>query len=114
MLNGGIGLDFYNINLAEQAGTTLLIMNNVFRVQDLGVALEQTFGGGNGCLLLGNSVQPGAGLGIYLGPGTVGCSVVGGRPKTHVLDEGTNNLLVGVNSIGAGRGPEIGRVLRGR
>jgi hypothetical protein len=111
--DGPIGVDFWDLNLPEHVGSTYLVMDNMFRVEEAGVLLEQTFGDGNGCLVLGNSVQPDASLGIYLGPGTVGCSVVGGKPKPDVLDEGTNNILVDVNRVGVGAGPEIQRLLRG-
>ena len=36
---------------------------------------------------------------IYLGPGTSGCTVIGGSTNTNVYDEGTDNLLVGVNNM---------------
>jgi len=45
-------------------------------------------------------------VGIYLGPGTHDCTVVGGPNKTTVVDEGTNNVLVGVNNMGHRRGAD--------
>jgi hypothetical protein len=36
---------------------------------------------------------------IYLGPGTYGCTVVGGNTKDIVYDDGTDNLVVGVNNM---------------
>lgn len=47
---------------------------------------------------------------ILLGPGTSNCTVVGGSSKTNVLDQGTNNILVGVNNMGQGQ--ELGQALR--
>jgi len=100
------GLDLYHIYLSEDEGATYLIKNNVFR-GEVGPAFEQTFGEGNECLLLGNNVQNITDTGIYLGPGTKGCTVVGGSNKTNVLDLGTDNILVGVNNMGTGVGPTI-------
>jgi hypothetical protein len=62
------------------------------------------------CTLLGNNLQnldayiaP-----IWLGPGTSNCTVVGGSNKTNVLDQGIDNILVGVNNMqGNPLGPEI-------
>jgi hypothetical protein len=36
---------------------------------------------------------------IYLGPGTSNWAVIGGSTKTNVYDEGTDNLIVGVNNM---------------
>lgn len=46
---------------------------------------------------------------IYLGPGTTSCTVVGGNIRGNVLDEGTDNILVGVNNQG---GNFIGSALK--
>ena len=107
-VEGGLfGMDLYNMNQMEDVGTALLIKNNRFEVEVAGVALEQTFGEGSQCLLLGNNVQSVGNIGIYLGPGISGCTVVGGANKTNVLDLGTGNILVGVNNMGSGVGPTI-------
>jgi len=108
---GQFGVFHYD-SQPEDVGTALLIRNNVFDVEVIGVALEQTFGEGNQCLLLGNNVQSAGDLGIYLGPGITGCTVVGGANKTNVLDLGIDNVLVGVNNMGEGVGPAIRRVPR--
>lgn len=63
-----------------------------------------------GWVLVGNNVQnvnafvaP-----IWLGPGSSGCTVVGGSTKRNVLDEGINNRIVGVNNMkGNPPGPAI-------
>jgi hypothetical protein len=45
---------------------------------------------------------------ILLGPGTNNFLVIGGSNKTNVLDNGTNNILTGVNNMqGEPLGPEI-------
>lgn len=46
---------------------------------------------------------------IYLGPGTGNCTVVGGNTRENVFDEGTDNILVGVNNQ---RGNPPGPALR--
>jgi hypothetical protein len=111
--DGPIGLDLWDNYLPEHVGSTYLVTNNVFRTDWVGVMFEQTFGAGNECLILGNNVQGVADLGIYLGPATIGCTVVGGGNRTNVLDLGTDNVLVGVNNMGSGVGPEIQRLLIG-
>jgi hypothetical protein len=111
--DGPIGLDFWDNVLPEHVGSTYLVTNNVFRTDWVGVAFEQTFGAGNECLVLGNNMQGVADLGIFLGPAITGCTVVGGSNKTNVLDLGTDNVLVGVNNMGSGVGPEIQSLLRG-
>jgi len=111
-VEGTFGMDLYNDAVPEDAGATFLIKNNQFRTEVVGVALEQTFGEGNQCLLLGNNVQNSGDLGIYLGPGITGCTVVGGANKTNVLDLGIDNVLVGVNNMGSGVGPTIREVRR--
>ena len=51
-------------------------------------------------LLLGNNLSAfdAEMAGIYLGPGTSNCTVIGGDLKENVLDEGTDNILVGINN----------------
>jgi hypothetical protein len=116
---GFIGVDFYDDFVPELVDSSLLIANNVIRTVEygVGVALEQTFGAGNECLLIGNNVrgvpwQGDLGIGILLREGVTGCTVVGGANKTNVLDLGTGNVLVGVNNMGEGVGPAIRRVPR--
>ena len=78
----------------------------------MGIALEQTFGEGNQCLILGNNLQQVNDIGVFLGLGTVGCTVVGGGARTKVLDLGTDNILTGVNNMGSGIGPDISLFMR--
>jgi len=104
-VNAEYGMDLYSWNL-EDTGSTFLIKNNQFQGK-YGPVFEQTFGEGNSCLLLGNNVQKTTDIGIYLGPGISGCTVVGGNTKTKVVDDGTGNILVGVNNMGTGVGPTI-------
>ena len=57
-------------------------------------------------------VQGAADTGIFLGPGTCGCAVVGGSNQQNVVDLGTDNVLAGVNNMGSGVGPAIQRLRR--
>lgn len=98
-------------NITESSGSNLLIRNNVFHAT-YGIYFEGTFGAGNKCLLKGNNVQNVTDIGIYLGPGVSGCTVIGGSNKTNVLDLGTGNILVGVNNMGTGVGPTIQHFLK--
>lgn len=95
----------------ENAGSRILIANNVFR-STYGPFLDVAFGEGNECLILGNNVQNVTDIGVYLGPDVTGCTVVGGSNKTNVLDLGTGNIIVGVNNMGTGVGPTISDFLR--
>lgn len=114
-IDGGlIGLDFWNGDPPTDTDSTFLVKNNRFRTDFAGIALEQTLGEGNDCLILGNNVQQVGEFGIYLSPGVHHCTVVGGSNKTNVLDLGTDNILVGVNNMGTGVGPTIGSLLRPR
>ena len=101
-----IGFDLWNSFAPEDVGSNFLIRNNVLK-GEIGIAFEQTFGEGNQCLILGNNVQNISDLGIFLGTGTTDCTIVGGSNKTNVLDLGTGNVLVGVNNMGTGVGPDI-------
>jgi hypothetical protein len=95
----------------QSTGSTFLIKNNKFS-GTYGIVVNPIFGDGNRCLLLGNNVQHVSEIGIYLGEGTYGCTVVGGSNKTNVLDLGTDNVLVGVNNMGTGVGPQIASLMR--
>ncbi len=107
-VNAVIGLDLYIAYLPEQedVGSSYLFKDNEFR-GTYGPLIEQNFGAGITCLLIGNNVQNVTDLGIYLGPATKGCTVIGGSNATNVLDLGTDNVLVGVNNMGSGVGPII-------
>jgi hypothetical protein len=110
-VNAVFGIDLYNSWWPEIVNSEILIKNNVFR-GTYGPVIEPIMGSGNKCLLIGNNVQNVTDIGIYLGPFTTGCTVVGGSNKTNVLDEGTGNILVGVNNMGSGVGPNIQPLLR--
>ncbi len=105
-VNAVFGMDLYTAYTTEDAGSELLIKNNLFRGA-IGPLFEQMMGAGNKCLFIGNNVQNATDIGIYLGPATNGCTVIGGSTKTNVLDLGTNNVLVGVNNMGSGVGSVI-------
>ena len=110
-VNAVIGFDLYNLDASEDVEASFLIKNNVFR-GEIGPAFEQTFGSGTSCLFMGNNVQNITNIGIYLGPDIHGCTVVGGSNNANVLDLGTDNVLVGVNNMGTGVGPEIRTLLK--
>ena len=114
-IDGGLmGLEFWNGDPSTDTDSTFLVKNNRFRTDLAGIALEQTLGEGNDCLILGNNVQQVGEYGVYLGEGIHHCTVVGGSNKTNVLDLGTDNILVGVNNMGTGVGHTIGGILRVR
>ena len=106
-----IGVDWYDFFAPMDTGSTFLLKNNGFR-GEIGIALEQTFGEGNQCLILGNNLQQVTDVGVYLGPGTTGCMVVGGGANTSVVDLGTDNILTGVNNMSLGIGPDISSLMR--
>ena len=81
-----------------------LIKDNEFRGTN-GPFIRQNFGEGIKCLISGNNFQHITDIGIYLGPGTKGCLVIGNGSKTNVVDEGTGNIIIGGNHIGRGVGP---------
>jgi len=96
-------------------GSKILIKNNLFRGSTYGPYFEGVIGPGNECLMIGNNVQDVTNIGIYLGPDVEGCMVVGGGNNvTNVVDEGTDNILTGVNNMGAGIGPDISQFMRKR
>lgn len=105
-----MGVDWYDFFAPMDTGTSFLIRNNRFQ-GEIGIALEQTFGEGNQCLIIGNNLQQVTDVGVYLGPGTEGCMVVGGGVNTNVLDLGTDNILTGVNNMGLGIGPDISSLM---
>ncbi len=96
----------------------VLVRNNRFAGGG-GPFFEGSLGPAMSCMLLGNNTNP-AELGIYLGPGTRGCIVVGAGPHVRVVDLGTDNVIVGVNNDHEGVGREVSailetfRMLRGR
>ena len=58
-----------------------------------------TFGGDMTCQLLKNGVANETGIGIYLGSGTRGCLVVCKTPTDVVKNFGTDNTLIGCQSL---------------
>jgi hypothetical protein len=107
-VNAVVGLDVYTAYLPDQedAGSSYLIKDNEFRGTN-GPFIEQNFGEGVKCLIIGNNVQNVTDTGIYLGPGTKGCVVVGNGNKANIIDEGTGNIIIGVDHIRHGVGPFI-------
>jgi len=64
----------------------------------------------SGWTMVGNNVQnlDADVASIWLGPVSSHCTVVGGSNKANVLDEGTDNIITGVNNMGGNPpGPEI-------
>jgi hypothetical protein len=64
----------------------------------------------SGWTIIGNNVQhlESDVAAIWLGPGTSLCTVAGGSNKTNVLDQGTDNIIAGLNTTGGNPpGPEI-------
>jgi hypothetical protein len=110
-LGAFIGLLIATEFVYEDTGNRYLVKTNAFR-GGWGIYFDAPFGEGNQCLLLGNNVQNEEEVGIYLGPGIHGCTVVGGSNKTNVWDDGYDNILVGVNNMGAGVGPTIHDILK--
>lgn len=100
------GVAFYNVMLPEITGSTFLFANNQFE-GEIGIDFEPILGTGNSCLFLGNNTQAVSDYPMFLGTDTHDCTVIGGSPKTNVIDLGTNNILVGVNNMGTGVGPSI-------
>jgi hypothetical protein len=107
------GVAFYNIALPEITGSSFLFANNQFE-GEIGIDFEPVLGSGNSCVFLGNNTQAVSDYPMFLGEGTHDCRVIGGSPKTTVLDLGINNILVGVNNMGTGVGPAIRRLLPGK
>lgn len=111
MVDAVLGLWFWNNLASEDTGSSYLASNNIFR-GGYGVYIENTFGSGVRCQILGNNTQNVEFTGVYLGPGTSRCTVVGGSNKTNVFDEGHDNVLVGVNNMGTGVGPTLTQFIR--
>ncbi len=67
------------------------------------------------CMLLGNNVEnfTAAVAPIWLLEGTSSCTTVGGKNKANVFDQGTDNILVGVNNMfGNDPGQEIKEAMK--
>jgi hypothetical protein len=90
-------------NSIEDTNTKFLLSHNLIQAVK-GIYFESQFGEGNECLIKKNNVQKTTEIGIYLGPGTNGCVVIGDGHKTTVQDLGTGNILIGVNT-GKDTGP---------
>ncbi len=136
----GVGIEDYAPLVGEDKRLDVVISNNRiilddtwwggiwgYGAQDVVVTNNKITGSGfagiyagiygepvSGWTILGNNVQnvdayvaP-----MWLGHGTSGCTVVGGNNETNVFDEGTDNILVGVNNMqGNPPGPEIKEAL---
>lgn len=77
------------------------VTNNIITGRgDAGIWVEPFGTPGSNWLLQGNNLNNySAGFSkIYLGSGTSNCTVVGGNPKINVIDDGIDNILVGVNN----------------
>jgi hypothetical protein len=105
------GIAFYNVALPEINGSSFLIANNQFE-GEIGIDFEPVLGAGNNCLFLANNTLAVSDYPVFLGADTHDCTVIGGSPRTTVLDLGTGNILVGVNNMGTGVGPAIQRWMR--
>jgi hypothetical protein len=67
------------------------------------------------CTLKGNNVNAVVAYvaPIWLGEGASNCTVVGGNSKKNVFDQGTGNVLVGVNNMnGAAPGSAIADAMK--
>lgn len=73
------------------------------------------------CMLKGNNLQELQPLGVSVAllgidsgyrRNTTGCTVVGGNNKVNVYDEGTDNILVGVNNMQSPPGPAIKQAMQ--
>ena len=51
---------------------------------------------------------------IWLGPESYSCTIVGGDNIFNVFDEGTDNILAGINNQGNPPGPEISDIMKSR
>ncbi len=97
------------------AAQDVLVANN--KISGSGLA-GIYFGQGEpatGWTLVGNNVQgvDAVVAPIWLGEYTSSCTVVGGSNKTNVLDEGTDNIITGVNTKGGNPpGPAIREVMQ--
>ena len=99
-----------------------------FGAQDVLVANNKISGSGKGGIYFGYQGLPSSGwtiignnvqdleasvASIWLGEATSNCTVIGGSNKTNVLDEGTDNIITGVNNMqGNPPGPEIQEAMK--
>jgi hypothetical protein len=92
-----------------------VITNNVIEgsMGAAGIYLGAMGDPGYDCRLVGNNTRGVDGIPVWLGPTTMNCTVVGGPNKSAVLDEGTNNKLVGVNTHrGNPPGPDVREAMK--
>jgi len=98
------------------------VTNNIVSGTMMSALFPGVFGTGtSNWAIVGNNVQgyspyfSSLDAAIWLGNKTSLCTVVGGPNKTNVLDEGTDNILVGVTKVGGeGLGEEIKEGMRQR
>jgi hypothetical protein len=96
----------------------VLVANNKFSgTSSAAIYLPPAPPGSSGWTIIGNNFQdfnaaeelaP-----VWLGPLSSNCTVVGSGQKTNVLDQGTGNIVVGVNNMkGNPPGPEIHEAMK--
>ena len=100
-IEGGLfGGDVYDgtpgagATVLQVADSQIMVTNNVFNGQQFGVYIDATFTGGSKCMVVGNTFQNVANIGIYLGTGTSNCTVAG-NTQTTIVNLGTNNKVAG-------------------
>jgi hypothetical protein len=110
VLSGSLDLD-PSVNAAgigEVDAQDIQVLNN--RISGTGLAGiylgipllgDDSPGSVSGWKIIGNNVGGVTALvaPIWLGPGTIGCTVIGGCAPTRVLDEGTDNHLINVITL---------------
>jgi len=92
----------------------LYVTNNIITGRGLaGIWIEPFGTPASGCLLQGNNLNNFDAMlaPIYLGSGTSNCTVIGGNNKVNVFDEGTENILTGVNNQGMNIGLSLSDAL---
>jgi hypothetical protein len=95
----------------------VLVRNNRFTgVANIGVATGFVrWGTDTGWTLVGNNFEGLDALPVYLGRYSSGCTVVGGHNKLNVIDQGTGNVLTGVNNMnGDPPGPDLSEALQNK
>lgn len=113
-------VDLGGILLWKNINNAVIANNKIAGTSGIGgINLGIWDGPSNNCVLQANnmnnlSTQMEGGAKIWLGPWASECTVVGGGPNTNnVFDQGTDNILVGVNNIhGNPPGPEISEAMQ--
>lgn len=88
----------------------VMVSNNKFNGEGVGVVMGLWGSGGhNNWTIQGNNFDnftPSVAA-IWLGPDSYHCTVIGGDNAVNVFDQGTDNILTGVNNNSNPPGPEI-------